>query len=122
MKLLSTMTGVGPISAKSANGLIKRLRAFNADSAGFSIHNDNGSIVAYADLRDSGDDDGYAVYLDSAGSVGAGAALRIIPRKLVVQTVRLYADAQRLRHKLPGAPVMVVRPVAKGWADLVVPN
>jgi hypothetical protein len=37
--------------------------------------------------------------------------VRIVPRKEVIPTVRLYLDAQRLRHSLDVAKKMIVSPV-----------
>ena len=91
----------GTIVAKSANTLIKRLKAAGADNSAFTISDDNGVIIASAELSDS---TRYSVYI-------GGALMRVIPRSEVVQTVRLRADALRLRRKLVGAELMVVRPV-----------
>jgi len=38
-------------------------------------------------------------------------AVRTVPRADVIPTVRLYLDAQRLRHNLDTMPMMSIRPV-----------
>ncbi len=93
------------VKKESANKLVKALREAHADNAGFSIRRDNDEIVAFADLQPGAD---HAVYTVCIG----GQVVRKIPRREVVGTVRLYADVQRLRGKLKGAPAMVVSPEA----------
>ncbi len=97
----STLT----VKASTANKLVKALRDNRADRNAFSIRRDNEEIIAYAALEEGADHAAYAVYID-------GQFVRNVPRKDVVGTVRLYADAQRLRGRLAKAPAMVVRPVA----------
>jgi hypothetical protein len=98
MKLVSTNV---TIVKKSANALIKALRAARDENDGFTIHADNGRIIGYAEPIGPA---------DHTVSIGE-RVVRIVPRNLVVQTVRLYADAQRLRRRLDVAEMMIVRPV-----------
>jgi len=70
-----------------------------ANSApGFTVSRNNGDIVV--DVLWDG-----PLYC-----VTLSGATRIIPRTEVIQTARLYLDAQRLRKKLAGAALMTIRP------------
>jgi len=86
-------------SAKTANGLVKRLRAAGMDNTGFSIETDKARIIALVQFSDS---TAYTVYIGER-------VVRKIPRGDVVGTARLYVDSLRLRKKLAKADLMIIR-------------
>lgn len=100
MSLLLT-TAQGCFLKKTGNGLIKALRQGGHLEEAFDIRRDNGDIVASVEKSDSPN---WEV------SIG-GVFVRNCTKDLVVQTARLYVDAQRLRKTLKIAERMIIRPV-----------
>jgi hypothetical protein len=89
---------------KTANGLIKALRAAHSESEGFAIRRENGENIALVERADCADCADYEVLIGET-------IVRVIPADLVVQTARLYTDVARLRKTLASAACMVIRPV-----------
>ena len=92
--MVTLVTPTLTVVKKSANALIKRLRAKGIENQGFSILRGNGETVATVSPLDHSR---YTVIID-------GLIAREILRDEVVQTARLYVDAQRLRKTLDVAP------------------
>jgi hypothetical protein len=86
-------------SAKTANGLVKRLRAAGMDHTGFAVETDKARIVALVRFSDASE---YDVCIGER-------FVRKIPRGEVVGTARLYVDGLRLRKKLNSAETMIIR-------------
>jgi hypothetical protein len=92
----------GTASAKGANKLAKAIRE-RGIAGHFEIRRANGNPVAVVDLTEQPT---YAVSIDGNPEV------RTIGRDEVVNTARLYVEANRLRKSLNKVGCMTIRPVA----------
>ena len=93
-----TLIGAVTATRKSANSLIKLLREAKGEFDGWTICKEHGALIVYVAPSDCSD---WEVLIN-------GAVVRKIPRDLVVQTARLFADAQRLRKK---SDKMIIQPI-----------
>lgn len=92
------------VKRKSANALIKALRAEGSEFAGFEIYKENGKLAVSVEPYGCPDSSAWEVCIGQQ-------RVRIIPRSEVIGTARLRVDAQRLRKTLSGAEAMIIRPV-----------